>query len=114
MPAMATAVTGYGETANTRTYTYTGHTLSDPRLVIQKRKVAVAADGTYENSITVVTGIQDASGVTLSKNAGFEIRQYGPKNGIAADVTAALAIIRDIVASDEFTTVTTTQNWIKG
>lgn len=114
MAAMSTSVTGYGETANSRTYTYTGHTLSDPRMIIQKRKVATGFEGTYENSITVVTGVNDSTGAINSKRAGFEIRQYGPVDGLAADVTAALAIIRDIVASDEFTTVTTTQAWVKG
>jgi hypothetical protein len=35
-----------------------------------------------------------------------------PKDGIAADVTAALAIFRDIIAGDEFGNTVSTQEYL--
>lgn len=114
MTALVTTLTGFGETANSRTYFYSGHTASNPKLVIQKRKVATAADGQYETSVSVVSGTVDSTGALLAKKVVFEIKMYGPANGTSAAVTAALAIIRDIVQSTEYTSVVSSQEWIKG
>jgi hypothetical protein len=67
-----------------------------------------------EDTIQVISGTQDAvSGLNLSSKILFEAKFRTPVNRVAADVTAALAVFRDIVASDEFTTMTTTQNFVK-
>lgn len=114
MAALATTVTGFGETANSRTYFYSGHTASNPKLIIQKRKVATAVDGQYETSIQVVSGTVNAASELLAKKVVFEIKMYGPADGTSAAVTAALAIIRDVVQSTEYTSVVSSQEWLKG
>lgn len=112
MAAMTTALTEFADNGNSRTYTYTGHTASDPKLVIQKRKVAAGLTSVYENTVQVISGTEDSAGDPLASRVLFEAKLRGPVNGIAADVTAALAIFRDIVAGDEFTNTVSTQEWL--
>lgn len=113
MPAMATVLTEFSDSGNSRTSTLAGHTALKPRIVIQKRKVAVSDQSSPEDHIQVVYGTVDAAGLILPGKIAFELSLRRPVLGLAADVTAALAVFRDIVASDEFTAVTTTQNWLK-
>lgn len=113
MPAMATVLTEFSDAGNSRTSTLAGHTALKPRIVIQKRKVAVDDASSPEDHISVVYGTVDAAGAILPGKIAFEVSLRRPVLGLAADVTAALAVFRDIVASDEFTAVTTTQNWLK-
>lgn len=112
MPAMATVLTEFSDSGNSRTSTISGHTALKPRIVIQKRKVAATTESSPEDHISVIYGTEDAAGAILSSKVAFDVSLRRPVNGDAADVTAALVILRDIVASDEFTAVTTTQNWL--
>lgn len=113
MAAMATAITEFANNGNSRTYTRTGHTALNPRLVIQKRKVATSPQGSAEDTIDVISGTVDAAGLILPGRIAFSIIVRRPVLGLATDVTAALAVIRDIVASDEFTVTVTSQNFLK-
>lgn len=113
MAAQSTALTEFSDMGNSRTYTYAGHTATDPRLVIQKRKVASNGNSVIEDTVMVVSGTEDAEGIPLASRVSFQATVRRPVNGAAADVTAALAIFRDIVAGDEFGTTVSTQNWLK-
>lgn len=112
MAAMTTALTEFADNGNSRTYTYTGHTASEPRLVIERRKVATGSTSVIEDTIQVLSSTEDAAAEILSSKVLFEAKIRRPVNGIAADVTAALAIFRDIVAGDEFTNTVNTQEWL--
>lgn len=112
MAAMTTALTEFANNGNSRTYTYTGHIASEPRLVIERRKVATGATSVIEDTVQVLSSTEDAAGDLLSSKVLFEAKLRRPVDGIAADVTAALAIFRDIVASDEFTNTVNTQEWL--
>lgn len=112
MAAMITALTEFADNGNSRTYTYTGHTASEPRLVLQKRRVPSGNQSVLEDVITVLSSTEDANGEALPSNVTFSVTLRHPKNGIAADVTAALAIFRDIVAGDEFANTVSTQEWL--
>lgn len=109
MAGMTTVLTELSANGNSRTFYYTGHTMSEPRLVIQKRKVPAGATGTGEDLFQVISSTEDASGELLTSKVLFEAKVRRPSNGITGDVTAALAIFRDIVASDEFTAMVNTQ-----
>lgn len=109
MAAMTTALTEFANNGNSITYTYTGHTASEPRLVIQKRKVASGSTSVIEDTISVVSSTEDSVGELLASKVSFEVKVRRPLNGIAGDVTAALAIFRDVVAGDEFTNTVSTQ-----
>lgn len=113
MPAMATVVTEFSDSANSRTYTVSGHTVAKPKLVLQKRKVGEIDGASSSDTVSIVYGTQDAAGAYLPARVVMEVTVRRPVDGIAADVTAALAVLRDIVASDEFTAVTTSQNYLK-
>lgn len=113
MAAMTTALTEFADNGNSRTYTYTGHTAIKPRLVIQRRKIAASSNAVMEDTFQVIAATVDAAGVILTSKVLFEAKVRRPADGIAADVTAALAVFRDIVAGDEFTNVVNTQGWLK-
>lgn len=112
MAAMTTALTEFADNGNSRTYTYTGHTATEPRLVIQSRKLANGSTGVLEDVVKVVSSTEDAAGEILSSKVSFEMKLRRPADGISADVTAALAIIRDIIAGDEYTNTVSTQEWL--
>lgn len=112
MAAMTTALTEFSDSGNSRTYTYTGHTAAEPRLVIQKRKLASGSTSVIEDTVSVVSSTEDAAGEILSSKVLFEMKVRRPLNGLAADVTAALAIARDVIAGDEFTNTVSTQEWL--
>lgn len=112
MAAMTTALTEFADNGNSRTYTYTGHTATEPRLVIQRRKIATGATSVIEDTISVISSTEDAAGEILTSKVLFEAKVRRPVNGISADVTAALAIFRDVVAGDEFTNTVSTQEWL--
>lgn len=115
MAAMSTSLTGFSNNGNSRTYTVTAtHTAAKPRLVIQTRKVPAGNQTVLENRISVIYATTDAAGNVIPDRDSFQVIHRRPINGQAADDTAALAVLRDIVASDEFTAMTTTQNLIKG
>lgn len=110
MASMTTVLKPYNYAPNGVTYEYGAHTSSDPRLVIQKRKVSGSGSGVHETSIKIVSGTNDSNGVQLSSKISFEAVTRTPVQGQAADVTAALATFRDIVNSDEFTEAVESQS----
>lgn len=112
MAAMTTALTTFTNSGESRTYTYTGHTVADPRLVVQKRKVPSGTAVMVENSVRTLSGT-DVAGVAIPQRISFETIVRYPSNCTYADVTAALAVHRDIIASDEFTSSVQTANFVK-
>lgn len=112
MAVMSTALTEFSDKENSRTYTYTGHTAQEPRLVLEKRKIASSATAVLEDTVTVLSSTEDSAGELLASKVTFEVKVRRPVNGIVGDVTAALAIFRDIVAGDEFTNTVSTQEWL--
>lgn len=113
MPALATALTEYSDEMNSRTYTVSGHSVAKPRLVIQKRKVGVPKASSSTDDIQVVFGTVDASGAILPGRIAFTVGVRRPVEAISADISAALVVFRDIVASDEFAAMVSTQNYLK-
>lgn len=112
MAAMSTVLTEFSDLGNSRTYTTPAHTALEPRLLIQKRKVAVNGTSVIEDTCSVISSTEDADGVILDSKVLFEAKVRRPINGLAADVTAALVIFRDMIASDNFTNTVNTQEWL--
>lgn len=112
MAGMTTVLTEFSDNGNSRTSTYTGHTALEPRLVIEKRRVPEGNQSMLEYSVKVVSSTDDADGLVLDQKVSFEGIVRYPKLGTSADVTAALAIFRDIIAGDEFGSSVTTQGWL--
>lgn len=113
MAAMTTALTKFAQNGDSITYTFTGHTASDPRLVLQSRRVPQGNKVMAENTVTVIYGTQDSGGANISQRVGFVAKWYYPITGQSADVTAAYATFKDIVNSDEFSSAVLSQNPLK-
>lgn len=113
MAAMTTVLTVFNTDNNVVTYTTTGHTPQEPRLVIQKRKVASSVDGVSETSVKGVYGTTDSAGDVLPQKHSIEVIVRGPVKGDAADATALLTMMRDVIASDEMTNTASTQENLK-
>lgn len=113
MPTLAATLVEYSDEQNSRTFTTTGHSVSKPRLVIQKRKVGAVGGASGQDTISCVYGTVDPLGVSLPGRVVFEVTVRRPVEAASADLSAALALFRDIVASDEFTTTVNTQNYLK-
>lgn len=113
MATMTTVLTSFNNDNNTVTYSLTGHSPAKPRLVIQKRKVPGGASGVAETSIKVVYGTEDSVGDPLAQRITFEGVIRTPVQGLAADVSSALAVFRDLIACDELTNTVDTQEYLK-
>lgn len=113
MASFATTISEFSDENNRRTYAIDGHTIQAPRLLIQKRKVPSTPAAVSEDELMVVYGTKDSDGLPLQSKVAFSASVRRPANGDAADVTAALAVFRDLVASDEFTTMVTGQTYVQ-
>lgn len=113
MAALAATLTLFSTSGNSKTSTAAGHTSVKPKLVIEKRKVAVGTDGVAESTIAVVYGTTNPASENLASKIAFECKLRRPVDGNATDLSDALVLFRDVVQSTEFTTMTTTQNWLK-
>lgn len=112
MAAMTTALTEFSQTGNARTCTISGHSAVKPKLVIERRRVPEGNQTTIEYAFKVVEATEDVDGAVLNQKVSFEALVRHPIQGTASDVTAALAVFRDIIAGDEFGNSVTTQEWL--
>lgn len=112
MAAMTTVLTEFSNNGNSRTSTTVGHTALKPKLVIEKRRVPEGNQQMAEFAAKVVHATEDANGLVLPNKVSFEAIIRYPLNGASADVTAALAIFKDIVSSDDFANSASTQGWL--
>lgn len=112
MAAMTTVLTEFADNGNSRTSTITGHTALQPKLVIEKRKVPENGQVMIEYSFKVVVATTDADSNILTQKVSFEAVCRYPLLGQSSDVTAALAVFRDIIAGDEYADSVSTQNFL--
>lgn len=112
MAAMTTVPVEFSNNGNSRTSTLTGHTTEKPILLIESRKVPSGQQIVAENSITVLSGTTDSNDIVLPQKYSISVNVRGPVNGTTADRDAIKAFIRDIVASDNFDSVCSTQNFL--
>lgn len=112
MPNIATTLTSFSENGNVKTYVAPQHSVAEPRLVIQKRKVATSVKGTAETSVKVVYGTSDTAGPIASR-VSFEVIARCPVGGDMTDYDDAMSLFKEIVASDEFDAAVTAQTWVK-
>jgi hypothetical protein len=81
-------------------------------LVIQKRRVPSGSQTVAEDSVQVLSSAEDSAGAILDSKVTITVTVRRPINAIAGDVTAALAVFRDVVAGDEFTNTVSTQEFL--
>lgn len=113
MANMTTVLSEFTDNGNARTYTKSGHTVAKPQVVIQKRKVPADYSAVANDEISVVFGAVDGGGLTLSSKVALSVGIRRPANASSADVNAAVALFREIVASDNFANVVSGQAWLQ-
>jgi len=118
MASLSATLTEFADNGNSRTYTSSGHTSVKPKLVIEKRVVPVGNQTMAEFSAAIVQAVNGADGGIAAQKVSYEVKVRYPT--IDADSTdlssvqdAALVLLRDFVASDEFTASHKTQNWVE-
>lgn len=115
MAAMSTALTQFATNGDSRTWTTSGHTVSKPKLVIQKRRVPAGNQTVQETNISVVQAALAPDGTVLPSKVTFAATIRYPIDIKSGETTVAdtLAIFRDMVAGDEFAATVTSQNFLK-
>jgi hypothetical protein len=112
MTAMSTALIEFSDNGNSRTYALPSNTAQKPQLLLQRRKVPSGNQTVVEDTFTVLSATEDSDGAVLPQRVTFTATVRRPMDGDSADVTAMLAIFRDMVASDNFTNSVNTQEWL--
>jgi len=102
MAAMSTALTVTDISAGKFTYTTSGHTAQKPKIVVGNHRVPSGNQVMAEFSFSVLHATEDDDGIILPQKAGITVSCRQPINGQSTDMDAVLAIVRDIVAGDEF------------
>lgn len=109
MAAMSTALTFFSRLGDKVTYILSGHTNQTPKVVVCTRKVPVGKQTTGGYTMTVSYGVDDSDGNMLPDKASFQVVHSWPQKAAATtERDAALAVFRDIIASDEFTSAVST------
>lgn len=112
MAAMTTVLTEFSNSGNSRTCTTSGHTAQKPKLVIEKRRVPEGSQTMVEYSGKVIHATEDDDGIVIPQKVSLEVIARYPLLGQSTDIDAALVILRDIVAGDEFANSVDTQEWL--
>lgn len=118
MASLAATLTEFSDSGNSRTYTASGHTAVKPKLVVQKRTVPTGNQTMSEYSGTVVFGVNDPDGGVAPQKVSMGVTVRYPVlavdgSDLATQIAAALVLLRDFVASDEFGASVTSQNWVE-
>lgn len=113
MAALALALIEFSEEKNKRTYTLASHTATKPALLIQSKKVPQNGSALLGTDFKIVRASVDALGVPTSSKISLSFNGTYPVNCVIADIDAAIADFRAVVASDEFVTLVKAQTWVK-
>lgn len=111
MAAMSTTLHEYSRNGDRRTSVLAGHTTQKPKVFVCNRKVPSGNQTVSEASAVVSFATEDADGIVIPQRQSFSVYVRSPIQGDTADLTAALAVFRDFIASDEFTTFASTAQY---
>jgi hypothetical protein len=113
MAAMSTTLTEFNDSPNERTYFTSGHTTQKPKMVAVRRRTPSNGTGVAETTVVVYHATVDADGNVLPQKVAMEVKIKDPVQGLSTDRDAVLVILRDIVAGDEFTSLVSSQQYLK-
>lgn len=112
MPSMTSPLVTFSDNGNSRTFTTTGHTLKKPKVLKQSRVVPQGASVIATNQFAGTFGTEDDDGIALKERDSFNLTVRTAINGQTTDATALVALLKDLVNSDEFADALETQNFI--
>jgi hypothetical protein len=102
MAAMSTNLTLYSNNGDSFTYRLDGHTSLSPQLILQRRRLPTGNQTVIEDEVSVVYTTEDSEGNILSSKILFSAKVRRDQRSQSSDITAALAVFRDLIAGDEF------------
>jgi hypothetical protein len=108
MATMTTVLEERSSNGNVTVWTVpANHTLQKQFMVKHTSRLPDPSKGQVvaEDVVSIYATTVDAQGATLPQKAAISVSVKRPITGIAADMTAVLAVARDIMASDEFSGV---------
>lgn len=112
MADMTTTLYDYSDNGNSRNFRLSGHTVQKPQLVLQRRKAPTGEQTIAEDEVTVYYGTENSDGDLLSGRIMLSVKLRRPIDGIAADLDAAVVVLRDFVASDQLEGCLDSQSWL--
>lgn len=112
MATMTTALVKFSQNGNSVTFTAPNHTVAAPKLLLQKRKLPASSNpnSVAETTSTIIYGTGDP--VALSSRIQVQVTTRLPVGAETADADAAIALVRDFIASDEFVNAMKSQLFI--
>lgn len=111
MAAMTTVLERYNTDNNFVSYLISGHTPQKPRLLQERRKPATnIVNGVYESSVKGVYGTVDGNGDYIPSKYTFEVIVRSPVNGTTTDRDALVAMMEDVITSDEMDSLVSSQS----
>lgn len=111
MAVITTVLTEYSSGNDSVVYALPGHTVSKPKLVIQKRKPLTGNKVVAESHTTLMTAAVNAAGDVLPARLAIDTTCRLPAGTVEADVDALITLHREQVASDEFARFFKAQLW---
>lgn len=112
MANMTTSLTQRSDAENQREWAAPTHTLASPFTIRQRRTVAKQVTQRATDSISVLRGGLDTSGLALQTPLTAMVTLTRQANMASTDSAAALALFREIIASDNFTALWNSQGYI--
>lgn len=113
MASFTTVLEEFSNNGNSVTFAASAdHTALEPRLVIQKRRLAEGSRKYYEMDMNVVHGLLDSDSLPVPTKLSSEVRVKVPVEATSTDIDALLTHLRDFVASDEFEDSVKKQLWL--
>lgn len=114
MTAMVTALTDYADNGESRTFTTSGHSVIEPKLVIQKRRVPSNGQQVASINCAVVQATHDVDGAVLAQKVVGEVSFRYPIDigGTETTIDDVLVILKDIVNGDEFAASIESFGWL--
>lgn len=102
MAGMTTELKEFSQNGNSVTYMTASHALDKVELVLLSRRVPAGNQTVARSSVTVLQGTVDDNGLPMASKISLGVTIAIPLGGQSADVSSALTILRDYVASDDF------------
>lgn len=113
MAAMLTPLVTTNINGGKFTYTAPGHSSQKAKVVVNTNKAPTGNQTVAESVITISYQTEDADGIVIAEKVGAIVTFRNPVHGISTDVDAVETLLRDIVASDEFSNCIRTQQPLK-
>lgn len=113
MATMTTVMAQRSDSANAREFTAPTHTLAAPFIVKQNRKTPPTSVGRATDSISIIRGGVDLAGVPLVVPTTIRVEVTRQANTHGDVVAAAKALLREIIASENFDAMVAGQAYLQ-